>query len=270
MKSLFLIFLLLTLIAGCKQKTTSQLTTHSGDLVLEEYYSSGQLKSSKLFYNEAQTDYLYTAYYENGDLMDSVTYYNNVPEGKRIFFEQASGLKHIEYYLNGLLEGINMGIYKNGVKNYEGFRKAGHKAGEWIFRNPEGVSLTYEFFDSTGRLVYFRKYDERGNYQKSNGAVLIHTSLSENLILPGDSLHAGITAAVPPGCESKLTIIVDGDQTDEETILTEILKTPRNSFGFLVSEPGDYNIIFHMAVTDLSTGKEEESKVEKKITVKEN
>jgi hypothetical protein len=270
MKSLFLIFLLLTLLAGCRQKTSSQLTTQSGDLVLEEYYSNGQLKSSKLFYNEAQSDYLYTAYYENGDLMDSVTFYNNVPEGKRIFFEQATGLKHIEYYENGLLEGINMGIYENGVKNYEGFRKAGQKAGEWIFRNPEGVSLTYEFFDSTGRLVYFRKYDERGNYQKSNGAVLIHAYLTENHIQPDDSVHAVITAAVPPGCESKLTILMDGDQTDEETIISEILKAPRNGFEFHVGEPGDYKVLFHLVVTDMSSGKAEESKVEKKITVKEN
>jgi hypothetical protein len=270
MKSLFLIFLLLTLLAGCRQKTSTQLTTHSGELVLEEYYSNGKLKSTKLFYNEAQSDYLFTAYYENGDLMDSVTYYNNVPEGKRIFFEQATGLKHIEYYENGLLEGINMGIYENGVKNYEGFRKAGQKAGEWIFRNPEGVSLTYEFFDSTGRLVYFRKYDERGNFQKSNGALLIHTYLTENLIQPGDSIHAGITAAVPRGCESKLTISIDGDQTDEETMLTEILQTPRNSFTFYVREPGDYKVIFHLVITDLSTGKAEESTIEKKITVKEN
>jgi hypothetical protein len=269
MKPLFLIFLLLTMLTGCKQRTSSQHTTQSGDLVLEEYYSNGQLKSTKVFYNEAQSDYLYKAYYENGELMDSVSYYNNLPEGKRTFFDQASGLMHTEYYKTGLLEGINMGIYKNGVKNYEGFRKTGNKAGEWIFRNPEGVNLTYEFFDSTGRLVYFRKYDERGNYQKSNGAILIHTFLSENLIQTGDSVHAGITAAVPPGCESKLTIFVDGDHTAEDTVHSEILTAPRNQFGFQMREPGDYKVIFHLVVTDNSTGKAEESKVEKNITVKE-
>jgi antitoxin component YwqK of YwqJK toxin-antitoxin module len=270
MKQMLLIVLFLTLLAGCKQKPGSQHTSPEGDLLFEEYYNNGQLKISRQFFNEEMIDYLYMAFYENGELMDSVAYDENVPDGKRVFFHQSSGIRHIEHYEDGVLNGVNMGIYGNGVRNYEGYRKAGEKVGEWFFRSPEGVNLTYEFYDSTGQLVYFRKYDEGGRYQKSNGEVLINAGFTNNQIDSGDSIFAGIVAAVPPGCESKLIFYLINEQTADTVIISRILASPGYDFGLPVSQPGMYKMAIQLTVTDLLTGKTEESKVEKKLTVRDN
>ncbi|MFU8843086.1 MAG: toxin-antitoxin system YwqK family antitoxin [Bacteroidales bacterium] len=270
MKRLLILFLFLTLLAACRQNKRNRHTLPGGDLLFEEFYSNGQLKSSKHFFNEAMTDYLYLAYYENGELMDSVAYDENVPEGKRVFFHQSSGIRHVEHYENGVLNGVNTGIYENGVRNYEGYRKAGEKVGEWFFRSPEGVNLTYEFYDSTGQLVYFRKYDEGGRYQKSNGEVLINAGFTNNQIDSGDSIFTGIVAAVPPGCESKLNVYLVHEQMEDTVIISRILASPRHEFGLPVSQPGMYKMAIQLTVTDLLTGKTEESKVEKKLTVRDN
>jgi hypothetical protein len=270
MKQMLLIVLFLTLLAGCKQKPGSQHTSPEGDLLFEEYYNNGQLKISRQFFNDEMTDYLYMAFYENGELMDSVAYDENVPDGKRVFFHQSSGIRHIEHYEGGVLNGVNMGIYENGVRNYEGYRKAGEKVGEWIFRDPDGIHLTYEFFDSAGNLVYFRKYDERGNYQKSNGDVLIHAGLNNDNIQPGDSISALVVAVTPPDCESKLTIALSGAATEDTIMISEILSSPRNSFALTVDEPGEYNIEFILEVTGFYMGRVEESKIERKLRVRDN
>lgn len=214
---LTVVFVLLVVVA-CNRIERVQYQDKSGHTVDEEHYSNGRLKSKTQRLNEAGTDYIYTSYYDDGTMMDSMVFADEKLEGVKTYYDQASGLTHIEHYLHGIMQGENKAVYDNGVTSYQGFRQNGQKAGEWEFHYPDGRPITYEFYDSTGRLKYFRKYDENGAYQNSDGSVLIDAKISAETISIGDTVILQLLVARPPGCATKVEVKFNQEGMAPETI----------------------------------------------------
>lgn len=266
--NLFLLLLLLSFFS-CTLKQKKNFVAKNGHQIIEQYYGSGNLKSRTEYFNQDKTSYLYIAYYDDGKLMDSVQYIDGVPDGKRIYYDQKNDLTHVENYKDGLLDGVNSGTYGNGVTSFEGYRIKNEKAGEWNFHYPDGKPITYEFYDSSGRLLYFRKYDENGTYQNSNGSTIISVGLADKNLVKGDTVPVSVVSVIPPGCSTKLNVIITKGKNHSENIFSGFLTKARTYIQLPLPLSGNQNLEFKVRVTDNNTGNTEKSELTKSIIVAE-
>ena len=262
--TIILIGALLFVALACSNGDKNEYVNSEGQLVVEELYSESQPKSRIIYMDESKSDFIYVTYYEDGSVMDSARYVDDIIEGKRKYYDKSSDLTHIEHYQEGFLHGINKAVYSNGTTSYEGYRYKGNKAGEWIFHYPAGGLITYEFYDTTGRLMYFRKYDENGNIIKTNGNPFIQIGDSVGL----DSLNSGIIKlilACPP--ESKTELSAEIASSGEKLRLgTKEVTSPACQFPVKDVTPGRREVEFFVSIKNLKTGETEQSSRTKYIT----
>ena len=223
-----------------------------GQLVVQEWYSVDKLKSETTYLNSEKSDYVYVAYNENGRIIDSGRYVNDTITGFHKFFEDKTNLMHFESYENGFLNGKHKAVYSGGATSFEGYRKDGFMVGEWKFHYPDGRMITYEYYDSSGRVKYFRKYDDEGTTVKitGNGIIGIFTLKSQT-----DTIKGVVEVAVPDNCKSHLKIT-----GNENTIFENDVSQPRVSFSFVDKET---ILDFQLIITENKTGKEEKYSFEK-------
>lgn len=257
---------LLIFITSCRNNLTEETYDDKGNLVVCEWYNKQNIKSSTTYFTEDQTDYLFVTWFEDGRLMDSSRYVNDTLEGLRKVYDMDVGLMHYEAYQHGHLDGPHKAVYDNGVTSFEGFWKNYVKVGEWKFHFPEGNPITYEYYDSTGRLRYFRKYDEAGNVLKVEGSGLISVKIDQKTVKPTEDVKCYIESAIPPGCLVNLIIEVDKNKASERIFSTE-LKNPRFEWQQSFYKPGQKTFKFTIKIIDTLTQKEDVSSTQLNVTV---
>lgn len=242
---------------SCKNSTQSFSTDKDGNVVSEEFYKNKKIKKRIVYLNEKRSDYLYSEYYDNGVLLDSCKFVNRLVEGPRIYFDQSGDLLHHENYVNGRLHGFHNAVYSNGVSSFEGFRKNGRMVGEWEFHYPSGTPITYEFYDSTAKLIYFRKYNEDGslNSKKGNGIIEVH--MIEDSIVMGTEMVLSIVCAIPPVCKSNLEINTKRSEEVPQGIYSELLTHPNFEFFWKAEKQGNFEINFSLSIIDTITNQRE-------------
>ncbi len=251
--------------SGYKKK---EFYNNDGKLIIQEWYDENSLKSSITFLDDTHNDYISVSYYEDGRLMDSAKYINDTVDGLRKFYEANSELMHFENYKNGLLNGFHKAIYSNGITSFGGYRLNGYKVGEWKFHYSDGRPITYEYYDSTGKIKYFRKYNEEGEAVKVSGSGLISIYPENKSILVSDTLIGYVEAAIPPACKIILSIEEAGNGQKPDNFFVTELKSPKIEWNRKFGSAGKKNLVLKINIKDLKSGKEEEYIAEQKINVK--
>lgn len=265
MKQIFYNILLFSLIllAGCNSHTQKEYRNDKNQLVVEEWFNEDQLRSRIIYLNEAKTDYTTLEFLENGHIKDSSTHKNNLIHGTRKIYDPANDLIHTETYVDGILNGPHQAVYGNGVASFRGFQLNGNKVGEWKFFYPEGNPITYEFYDSTGSLKYFLKYEKDGQHLQSEGSGIIDVSSIKKI---NGQFSLEILIAVPPNCSSSLKMMAL-PEGKEQVIFNDELNTIRNTISLQALDEGDYEILIELNITDKNTGKVESFIISRNITI---
>ncbi len=228
-----------------------------GQLVVQEWYSVDKLKSETTYLNSEKSDYVYVAYNENGRIIDSGRYVNDTITGFHKFFEDKTNLMHFERYENGFLNGKHKAVYSGGATSFEGYRKDGFLVGEWKFHYPDGRMITYEYYDSSGRVKYFRKYDDKGTTVKikGNGIISVHF---ENQDSVSQTIMGIAEVAIPDGCKTSLKII-----NSRNTVFEKQVTQPRVPFSLNTGKDNIDKLTFQLSIVENKTGKEETYSLEK-------
>lgn len=242
-------FLLPIVMIACNQVQEVHFHDEEGHQIDEERYSNGQTKLRKVYLNAEKTSYTQSSYYEDGTLKDSMSFVDAKLEGTKSYYDKSARLTHYENYHNGIMQGVNEAIYDNGFFSYKGFRHNGQKAGEWIFRYPDGRPITYELYDSTGRLKYFRKFDENGNYQQSEGSVIIGADISASQMNRGDTVFLQLFVALPP-FSNALVSITGTINSDVQYNYEETISTSKVSIPVSFSMAGDLSLNIVVEISD--------------------
>lgn len=261
-----LIVLVFSLFTSCKNRITEE-TDQYGNKVIKEWYTKTRIKSIKTIFNIIPSDYLLVKYDKDGSLVDSVRYLNDTLEGMRKFYEGKTLLLHTENYRHGMLDGIHKATFTNGVTGFEGFRKNNLMVGEWKFHFANGHPITYEYYDSTGVMKYFRKYDDSGNVLKVDGLGMIQIKSDTSRLDSTSVLSGFVEAAVPSGCTTQFIIEEIKDGRAEKKHLDIKLDKPKSRWEIIFDEPGEKNLRYIITITDNITGKVEESVSEQNLIV---
>ncbi len=210
-KYLIAIFLIGFVFVSCNSPVKKkEFCNDNGQQVVQEWYNDKQIKSSITYLDKSGKSYVSVSYNREGRMIDSSTYKNDVITGLHKYYDAASGLTHVETYKNGVLNGVMKAFFDNGVTNFEGYMLNGSKVGEWKFHYKDGRSITYEFYDSSGNIKYFRKYDDAGAAGKVKGEGIIDVLLTPYKQDTALFIKARVTAATPPGCTTGLTVVENG------------------------------------------------------------
>ncbi len=249
--------ILLTFSYACSSGTDpDESFDQKGNRVITKMYDKDHVQFIKTYLDKSQKNYTYVSYYPDGKIMDSASYVNDTVDGKRKFYEEATGLTHIENYKNGILQGIHKAVYSNGICSFEGFRKNNQKVGEWEFRYANGNLITYEFYDSAGNLKHFRKYDEDGNLMKLSGSGIIGVYAEDTTVLLSGIYRTVILVAAPPGTETILRIDrIEAGQL-AKTLFNEKVLNPKVSWEGTFHKTGKKVLRFSLRVKDLKSGRE--------------
>lgn len=243
--------ILVLIISACSSIEEKEYTNQQGNKVVEEWYAKSGLKSRTIFYSSDSSDYVFCSYYENGELEDSSRYVNLQLEGLRLYYDQANGLFHSETYSNGIMNGAHKAFYKNDITSFEGYWINGNKVGEWQFHYPDGRPITYEFYDSVGRVLYFRKYDDKGEVKDINGSAII--SVSARMDLKPGAVVMDLIVANPPGTEVSMRI---SDESSAELYSKKVDDVYTNC-SFILSEAENLKVNIQLNILDVKTGHEE-------------
>ncbi len=263
--SAWLIFPFLAFLFSCNQgNSIKEFQNDKGQLVVQEWYSVDKLKSETTYLKSDKSDYIYVAYNQNGWMIDSGRYVNDIITGFHEFYEDKTKLRHFEHYENGLLNGTHKAVYSGGITSFEGYRKDGFPVGEWKFHYPDGRMITYEYYDSSGRVKYFRKYDDKGNAVKITGNGIISVTFPKASKTLSDTTISLVEIAIPDGCEVNLKITQTETGT-EDIIFEKKVNQPRVPFSFISGKEGKTKLTFQLIITEKETGKEETYSVEKSI-----
>jgi hypothetical protein len=267
MKHFIHLVFILMLLFSCRNYSTKDYDEKTGNLILKEWYSRNHQKSAKIYLDKSLRNYIYISWYNDGKLKDSARYLNDTVEGLRKYYEDGPGLMHLENYQHGLMNGPHRAEYNTGVTSFEGYRKNNIMVGEWIFHYLNGNPITYEFYDSSGSMRYFRKYDNTGTVLMTEGSGLIRVRPEKTAIRISEKLTGLIEAAVPPGTVTNLIIEeITGAQRSFGKFTT-IIHYPKSAWSWVFNEPGKRILKFTVEIKNLKTGKSESSSFEQVITV---
>jgi hypothetical protein len=256
--------------SACQQKTIEEFTDKDGNLVIREWYNKSQIKSIKTFTNPEHTSFRYMTFYRDGLLRDSAVFVNGKVTGLRKYYEASSGLTHLENYKNGLLNGPQRAVFNTGISSFQGFRKDNNKVGEWKFFFPSGKIITYEYYDSTGRLKYLKKYDENGSILKTDGEGLIDVVMSQNPFKIDESVTGKAFVALPLSCSYRLTIKDITNGINNQLFFDKQITESPVSWEIIFDTPGEKKLLFTLVIIEDKSGKEEQSELEHLLYIEPN
>lgn len=239
------------LISACSSIEKKEYTNQQGQKVIEEWFKESNLKSKTTFYSTDSSDYVFCSYYENGELEDSSHFVNQQLDGTRLFFDQANGLFHMETYSNGIMNGPHRAIYKNDITSFEGYWLNGNKVGEWQFHYPDGRPITYEFYDSIGKVLYFRKYDDKEEVKDVKGSAIIGISVRTDL--KPDAVVMNLIVANPPGSEVSIKIC---DQSSN-VLCNKKVEAVYTNCSFILPDEEKNKVNIQLNILDIKSGQEE-------------
>ncbi|MEZ5083599.1 MAG: hypothetical protein R2750_09130 [Bacteroidales bacterium] len=258
-----MLFCGLAIFYGCNSNAHKEYRNDNNQLVIEEWFNDNQLKSRIVYFNEEKTDYSILQYDKNGNIKDSTIYVNNLPQGTRKIYDTSNDLLHIETYQNGILHGPHKAIYSSGVASFVGYQLNGNKVGEWKFFYPEGNPITYEFYDSTGRLNYFLKYEKDGHHLQSEGSGIIHVS---DIMEDNGNFFIDVLAAIPPNCSSILNVLLL-QEGEEQILFDDEITSIRNTIPLKTMDESNKEVRLNLSITDKKTGTSESYAVSKNISM---
>lgn len=258
------LFVLLILLFSCSGSEHEEFYNEQGKLVVKEWYNKSSLKSSITYLDDSLKKYIYISYHTDGRLKDSAKYINDTIEGLRKFYDPSTGLTHYENYRNGILNGVHKAEYNSGVTSFEGFRKNNQMVGEWKFHFLSGKPITYEYYDSIGKLLYFRKYDENENVMKATGTELINVFTDRDRVSMNEICSGYVEAAKPSHCELNLTIEEGGSS---QVLFSKDIENPITYWEIIFDDPGEKKLKFNLLVKDKKSGESQSYSVVQNITV---
>ncbi len=250
---------------SCKRDVIKkEFCNDNGQQVVQEWFNDKQIKSNITYLDKSGKNYISMSYNKSGRMIDSATYINDIITDQHKYYDSGSGLTHIENFKNGVLNGVMNAVFDNGVTSFEGYMLNGSKVGEWKFHYKDGRLITYEFYDSSGNIKYFRKYDDSGTPEKISGSGLIDVLLNVNKPDTNTYVEANVTMASPPGCTTELTVLEDGKITIVDSY--NITK-PNVKFIFPIGKTGNISFIFNLRIIDSKGNNPEEYSVDKIVKV---
>ncbi|MCD4747531.1 MAG: hypothetical protein K8R58_14645 [Bacteroidales bacterium] len=270
MRNYLLIIILcsLAILFACNNNSIEkEFYNEKSQLVKQEFYSNGNLKSSLTIIDKNKSEYLYIKYYDDGKIEDSAYYINDTISGLRKFYEKDLDLTHTEYYKNGLLNGIDKAVYSSGIYSYKGQRLNNLKVGEWKFYFPDGNLITYEYFNDYGKIKYLRKYNEDGELLKSIGTGIVQIIVPQDSVFVGDTINTTIELVKPPNCEVNLSINNFDNNNNFINHKEYSVKESKILLRFTFETPGTYIKEAIWKIKDLKTGKIEQGKSSFRIYV---
>lgn len=259
----YLIPVFLFLVSCGDSVTKKEFCNDNGQQVVQEWYNDKQIKSNITYLDKSGKNFVSVIYNREGRMIDSATYKSEVLSGLRKYYDAGSGLTHFENFKNGVPDGVMKAVFDNGVTSFSGFMRNGSKVGEWVFHYRDGRPITYEFYDSSGNIKYFRKYNDDGTAEKVKGEGIIDIVLNLDKSDTATFIKAGTTLTAPPGCITKLTIINDGITAVDSYHITK----PDAEFVFPAAKTGKSKLNFKLTIKDKKSGKTEEYSLEKTINV---
>ncbi|GAB4322608.1 MAG: hypothetical protein Kow00127_15250 [Bacteroidales bacterium] len=235
------VILAVLLITGCQQKKSRSYVDDQGRRITETLYSDGTPETKTIRLSDSLT--LVVRFDEAGVPVDSSRFLNQKLHGRHYYFDKSSGLIHISHYVNGIQQGVTRGVYTDGKVSYEGYHHNGAKAGAWSFFYHNGLPITYEFYDSTGRRLYFRKYDAEGKVQSIDGKLLIAAHHPKENVLPVNrEVTMEIIAAVPPADTISVDVVLFPPEGDSLLLASDNLTSPVYSFSFTPVQEGSHTM----------------------------
>ncbi len=152
---------------------------NNNDIVKEEFYPNGQLKSRITFKEGIEANELREYYYENGQFEMNTILTDGMKDGTwESYYENGQLQKRINYK-EGIEHGINEGYQENGIIEYRNFYKNGvsdgideqyHENGKLAKKMPmiDGeANGIWEYYDENGHLDYTESY-KNGKYHGVN------------------------------------------------------------------------------------------------------
>ena len=233
---------------SCSEIRSHEYVNDSGQAVVEEFYGKNRVKSRTIYLNDRQTDYILINFYEDGILKDSSCYSGGKLNGKRVFFAREEDLLYEEHYSDGILNGIQWAEYSNGVSSFEGYRRNGKMAGLWRFHYPDGKLITYEFYDSTGLLQYFKKYTDQGIAESTKGDGIISLPFLADSTPAGISVGLRLLVATPPFHETSLSVKVSTPGRSQVIIFNQTVSDEELELPFTFPVSGKYTFYFELTI----------------------
>lgn len=132
-------------------------------------------------------------FYEDGSLKFEMPMRNGMLDGAYKKYYPNGNLEMNQNYEDGILKGYSKFFYENSTLKEEVYFVGEKPFGHAYYYYPSGSLETYSSFDFMGNARYVRKYDERGNIIKDQGAVL-----GQMLVKEADSLVLLFSYAKPP------------------------------------------------------------------------
>lgn len=267
----FLILILAVIIifpfSSCRKGERKKFYNDKNQLVMQEYFPDGLLKSELTYLDKKKKSYRYMYYFEDGILKDSGMVINDSLHGLRKFYEKSAGLMHYEEYEHGLITGMDKAVYPNGVCSFTGTRKKGTKTGEWRFHYPDGRPITYEIYDQAGKLRYFRKYDEKGKLIKSSGSSIINVVPLLDTIYLGDTLRGYVEVATPPSTEAILAAgFIENNRLTRS--VTYPVDSSKVGYSLIFTRPGANTLNFSLKIMEKNSSNTDQTNFNKNIFVK--
>lgn len=152
---------------------------NNNDIVKEEFYPNGQLKSRITFKEGIEANELCEYYYENGQFEMNTILKDGMKDGTwESYYENGQLQKRINYK-DDKDHGMNVGYQENGIIEYRNFYKNGvsdgidemyHENGKLAKKMPmiDGeANGIWEFYDENGHLDYTESY-KNGKYHGVN------------------------------------------------------------------------------------------------------
>ena len=153
--------------------------SHNNDIIEEEFYPNGQLKSRITHKDGIETNVHSEYFYENGQLEIKTIFKDGMKDGTWEFYYENGQLQKRLNYKEGKDHGVNEGYQENGIIEYRNFYKNDvsdgideqyHENGRLAKKMPmiDGeANGIWEYYDESGHLDYTESY-KNGKYHGVN------------------------------------------------------------------------------------------------------
>ncbi len=128
---------------------------------------SAQIKQDSatgLYYDSQGNPYtgIYKEYNDDGLLLRKLQFLDGQFNGENTVFFADGGIKEIQSYKAGLMDGTWTTYNQSGIKTAEAGYRQGKKHGPWFIWNDEGILMFEMYYDKGDRSGTWVKYAENG------------------------------------------------------------------------------------------------------------
>jgi antitoxin component YwqK of YwqJK toxin-antitoxin module len=152
---------------------------NNNDIIKEEFYPNGQLKSRITFKEGIETNELCEYFYENGQFEMNTIIKDGMKDGTWESYYENGNLQKVINYKDNKWHGLQETYYENGLLEYRGFFKNdehdgvsemyhenGQLAKKMLYTDGQENGI-WEYYDENGHLDYTESY-KNGKYHGVN------------------------------------------------------------------------------------------------------